>query len=181
VRAARSRERRNPPLADRLLRLALRTEPEMGDAAGALVALRRAGGDRLAALTAARRATELFPQASDAWYLLGEAHQGAFKMREAIEAFARALELRDRADAALRTGLLLRRESRHAAAAAMFARAFAAGGGPEALYENAVSLWSAGDREQSLRALEMWGTNFVDGAARVADARRELERGAKPA
>jgi hypothetical protein len=62
----------------------------------------------------------------------------------------------------------------------MFARAFAAGGGPEALYENAVSLWSAGDREQSLRALEMWGTNFVDGPARVADARRELERGSRP-
>lgn len=180
VRAARSRERRNPPLADRLLRLALRTEPEMGDAAGALVALRRARGDRLGALTAARRATELFPQASDAWYLLAEAHQGAFKMREAVEAFARALDLRERADAALRIGLLLRRESLHAEAAAMFARAFAAGGGPEALHENAVSLWSAGDREQSLRALEMWGTHFVDGPARVADARRALERGPHP-
>lgn len=179
MRAARNRERRNPPLADRLLRLALRTEPEMADAASALVALRRARGDRLAAQAAARRATELFPRASDAWYLLAEAHQGAFKMREAVEAFERSLDLRERADAAFRIGLLLRRESRHAEAAAMFARAFAAGGEPEALYENAVSLWGAGDREQSLRALEMWGTHFVDGPARVADARRELERGAR--
>lgn len=176
VRAARSRERRNPPLADRLLRVALRIEPEVGEAAGALVALRRARGDRLGAVNAARRATELFPASSDAWYLLGEACQGAFKMREAVDAFSRALGLRDRADAASHIGLLLRREGDHAHAAAMFARAFAAGGDPEALYENAVSLWDAGDRDASLRALEMWGTHFVDGAARVADARRALER-----
>jgi len=179
VRAARARERRDPRLADRLLRLALRTELEMGDAAGALVALRRAGGDRLAALAAARLATERYPDASDAWFLLGETHQGAFKMREALEAFERSLALRERADAAILMGLLHRRESRHADAAALFARAFAAGGGPDALYENAASLWSAGDREQALRALEMWGTHFVDGPARVADARRTLERGAR--
>ena len=178
VRAARARERRDPRLADRLLRLALRIEIEMGDATGALVALRRAGGDRLAALAAARQATERYPQSSDAWFLLGETYQGAFKMREALEAFERALALRERSDAALLMGLLHRRESRHAEAAASFARAFAAGGGPDALYENAVALWAAGDREQALRALELWGTHFVDGPARVADARQTLERSA---
>jgi len=181
VRAARSRERRNPPLADRFLLLALRTEPTLGDAAGALVAARRARGDRLAAVDAARFATARFPQASDAWFLLGEALQGAFRMKEAEDAFARALGLAERADAAFRIGVLLRRESRHPEAAGMFARAFAAGGGPEALYENAASLWSAGDAEQALRALEMWGTHFADGPARVAEARRELARGARGA
>ena len=177
VRAARVRERGDPRLADRLLRLAFRIEPEMGDAIGALVALRRAGGDRLAALAAAHAASERYPRTSDAWFLLGEAYQGAFKMKEAGEAFERALALRERADAALQIGTLFRREGRHADAAAMFARAFAAGGEPDALYENAVSLWGAGDREQALRALEMWGTHFVDGTARVAEARRQLERG----
>jgi len=181
VRAARSRERRNAPLADRLLRWALRLEPRMGDAAPTLVALRRVGDDRLGALDAARAATARFPQAADAWFLLGEAYQGAFKMKEAMDAFARALGLAERADAALRIGLLLRRESCYADAAAMFARAFAAGAGPEALYENAAALWHGGDTEQALRALEMWGTHFADGPARIADARRELERGAKPA
>jgi tetratricopeptide (TPR) repeat protein len=178
VRAARVRERGKPRRADLLLRLAFRLEPEMGEATGALVALRRARGDRLAALAAARAAPERFPLSSDAWFLLGEAYQGAFKMKEAGEAFERSLALRDRADAALQIGTLFRREGRHADAAAMFARAFAAGGEPDALYENGVSLWSAGDREQALRALEMWGTHFVDGAARVAEARRQLERGA---
>jgi tetratricopeptide (TPR) repeat protein len=181
VRAARARERRNPPLADRLLRFALRTEPVMAEAATTLVAARRARGDRLAAVEAARLAAGRFPQSSDAWFLLGEAHQGAFQMHEAADAYARALGLAERADAALRIGLLLRRDARDAEAAGMFARAFAAGGGPEALYENAVSLWGAGDTEQALRALEMWGTHFVDGPARIADARRALERAGRPA
>jgi tetratricopeptide (TPR) repeat protein len=177
VRAARSRERRDPPLADRLLLLALRTEPEIGEAAAALVAARRARGDRLAALAAADLAAQRFPLASDAWFLLGECREGAFRMREAADAYACALGLRERADAAFRLGLLLRRDARHADSAAMFARAFAAGADPEALYENAVSLWQAGDAEQALRALELWGTNFVDGPARVADARRRLAHG----
>lgn len=181
VRAARSRERRNPPLADRLLLLALRTEPTPGEAASALVAARRARGDRLAAVEAARLTTARFPQAGDAWFLFGEALQAAYRMKEAADAFARALSLGERADAASRIGVLLRHEGRHAEAAAMFARAFAAGGGPEALYENAASLWSAGDAEQALRALEMWGTHFADGPARVAEARRELARGPRPA
>lgn len=181
VRAARSRERRNPPLADRLLLFALHIEPTSGEAAGALVAVRRARGDRLAAVAAARLAADRFPQASDAWYLLGEALEGAFRVRDAADAFARALSLGERPDAAFRIGVLLRRESRHAEAAAMFARAFATGAGPEALYENAASLWTAGDAEQAIRALEMWGTHFADGPARVAEARRELARGARPA
>jgi tetratricopeptide (TPR) repeat protein len=180
VRAARSRERRDPPRADRLLLLALRLEPEMGEAAAALVAARRARGDRLAAVAAAQLAAERFPLSSDAWYLLGEADEGAFRMREAADAYARALGQRERGDAALRIGQLLRRDGRHVDAAAMFARAFAAGADPEALYENAVSLWQAGDTEQALRALEMWGTHFVDGPARIADARRRLARGATP-
>jgi tetratricopeptide (TPR) repeat protein len=181
VRAARTRERRNPPLAERLLRWALRIEPRMADAAPALVALRRTAGDRLGAVAAARTATARFPEADDAWFLLGETLQGAYKMREAMDAFARALGLAERADAALRLALLLRRESRWADAAALYARAFAAGAGPEALHENAVVLWQAGDTEQALRALELWGTHFLDGPARVADARRDLERGARPA
>jgi len=177
VRAARSRERRNPPLADRLLLIALRAEPEMGEAAPVLAAARRARGDRLAALEAARLATRRFPLASDAWFLFAETNEAAFRMKEAADAYARALGLRERADAAYRIGLLLRRDARHADAAAMFARAFAAGAEPDALYENAVSLWQAGDTEQALRALELWGTNFVDGPARVDEARRRLARG----
>lgn len=177
VRAARNRGRRTPSAADRLLRLALWLEPQPGDAATALVAARRARGDRLAAVAAARLATERFPLSSDVWFLLGEAQEGAFRMREAAEAFGRALSLRERADAAVRVGHWLRRERRHAEAAGMFARAFAAGSDPEALYENAVSLWQAGDAEEAFRALELWGTHFVDGPARAADARRRLASG----
>ena len=98
-------------------------------------------------------------------------------MKEAADAFARALALEERADAACRIGLLLRRDGAHAQAAAMFARAVAAGADPEALYENAISLWQAGDAAEALRALELWGTHFADGPARVAEARRRLAGG----
>src|SRR3989442_7401610 len=96
-------------------------------------------------MSAAQAATRRFPTSAAAWMLLGEAYQGAFRMKEALSAYEQALVLEERADAALAAGELDRRSGQTAAAAARLARAYAAGGGAEALCRNAQALLQAGD------------------------------------
>src|SRR5207249_2305340 len=82
-----------------------------------------------------------FPENPDAWMLLGEAWQMAFRQQDALVAYEQVLALEERPDAALAAGDLYRRAGRHAEAAARFARAYAAGGGAEALWLNAQALF----------------------------------------
>ena len=63
---------------------------------------------------------------------------------------------------------------RHADAAARFARAYAAGGGAEALWLNAQALFQAGDARAADEALHLWATQVPDGMARLSAARAEL-------
>src|SRR2546422_550540 len=66
------------------------------------------------------------------------------------------------------------RAGRHAEAAARFARAYAAGGGAEALWLNAQALFLAGDLRAADEALHLWATQVPDGLARLSEARAEL-------
>lgn len=174
VRRAAACQRHAPWRADRWLRLACALAPGFVDAYRALVHLRRATEDRWGALAAAQRATERFPANPDAWMLLGEAYQMVFRQREALGAYEQALALEERADAALAAGELYRRAGQHVDAAARFARAYAAGGGPEALWQNAQALFLAGDEAAAEQALSLWATLVPDGMERLKDARAEI-------
>ena len=176
-RAARARA---PRRADFWLRLACAWSPMFGEAFAALVELRRAREDRLGAMSAAQAATRRFPTSAAAWMLLGEAYQGAFRMKEALAAYEQALVLEERADAALAAGELYRRAGQAAEAAARFARAYAAGGGAEALWRNAQALFQAGDERAAEQALTLWSTLVPRGRERLSEARIELRGGAKP-
>src|SRR5207244_4033758 len=77
---------------------------------------------------------------------------------EALAAYEQALVLEERADAALAAGELYRRAGQAAEAAARFARAYAAGGGAEALWRNAQALFQAGDERAAEQALTLWST-----------------------
>jgi len=68
---------------------------------------------------------------------------------------------------------LYRRAGRHADAAARFARAYAAGGGAEALWLNAQALFQAGDVRAATKRCTS-GTQVPDGLARLSEARAEL-------
>src|SRR3989441_12834043 len=109
-------------------------------------------------MSAAQAATRRFPTSAAAWMLLGEAYQGAFRMKEALAAYEQALVLEERADAVLAAGELYRRAGQAAEAAARFARAYAAGGGAEALWRNAQALVQAGDQRAADQALPLWST-----------------------
>jgi tetratricopeptide (TPR) repeat protein len=174
LRRAAACQRHAPRRADAWLRLGCALSPGFAEPHRALVHLRRATEDRWGAVAAAREATDRFPQNADAWMLLGEAYQWVFRQREALGAFERALALEERADAALAAGLLYRRAGEHADAAARFARAYAAGGGPEALWENAQSLLQGGDEAAAEDALNLWATLVPDGPARLQRAREDL-------
>lgn len=143
--------------------------------------LRRAGEDRWGAVTAARSGTERFPANADAWMLLGDAYQWVFRQREALGAYEQALALEDRADAGVAAGRLYRRIGQHSEAAARFAGAYAAGGGPEALWENAQSLLQAGDQTAADAALELWATLLPDGLDRLPQARAQIRAAAERA
>jgi len=169
-----------PRRADFWLRLACAWSPTLGEAFAALVELRRAREDRLGAMSAAQAATRRFPTSAAAWMLLGEAYQGAFRMKEALAAYEQALVLEERADAALAAGELYRRAGQAAEAAARFARAYAAGGGAEALWRNAQALFQAGDERAAEQALTLWSTLVPRGRERLSAARVELRGGAKP-
>ena len=115
-----------------------------------------------------------FPDNPDAWMLLGEALQMVFRQQEALGAFEQALALEERADAALAAGELYRRAGQYADAAARFARAYAAGGGAEALWHNAQALFQAGDHSAAEEALNLWATQVPNGHERLPEARAQL-------
>ncbi len=73
---------------------------------------------------------------------------------------------------------MYRRAGQHTEAAARFARACAAGGGADALWENAQSLLQAGDQSAADAALELWATLVPDGFERLPHARAELRAAA---
>jgi tetratricopeptide (TPR) repeat protein len=174
VRRAAACQRYAPKRADRWLRLGCALAPAFAEPYPALVRLRRAIEDRWGALAAAQEAAERFPASPDAWLLLGEACQMVFRQQEALHAYEEALALEERPDAALAAGDLYRRAGRHADAAARFARAYAAGGGPQALWLNAQELFQAGDVGAADEALHLWATQVPDGLERLSQARAEL-------
>ena len=167
---------RAPRRAVRWLRSACSLTPTFTESFAALVALLRSQDHRLEALSVAQDAVARFPGHPDAWMLLGDAYQIAFKQKEALHAYEQVLVFEERADAALAAGRLQRRAGRPAEAAARFARAYAAGAGPDALQENAQALFEAGDADAAEAALNLWATQVPDGMGRLAEARAELRK-----
>jgi tetratricopeptide (TPR) repeat protein len=180
MRRAAACQRFAPLRARRWLRLACAAAPVYGEAFPALVHLCRALEDRLGAVAAAQDATQRFPDNPDGWMLLGEAYQMAFKQREALGAFEQVLALEERSDAAMAAGELYRRAGQHPEAAARFARAYAAGGGAEALWSNAQALFLGGDEHAADEALSLWATHVPDGMTRLTEARAKLRAGTAP-
>jgi tetratricopeptide (TPR) repeat protein len=174
MRRAAAAHRDAPRRAAWWLRLACELSPSFGEPFSALVHMRRAQGDRWGALAAAQLATARFSGNADAWMLLGEACQMVFRQKEALEAYEEALALEERVDAAIAAGELYLRAGRPADAAARFARAYAAGGGPPALWANARALFQAGDTRAAEEALSLWAAEVPNGLERLADARAEL-------
>jgi tetratricopeptide (TPR) repeat protein len=174
VRRAAACQREAPKRADLWLRLGCALTPAFAETYPALVQLRRAIDDRWGAVAAAQEGAQRFPENPDAWMLLGEAWQMAFRQHDALVAYEQVLALEERPDAALVAGDLYRRAGRHAEAAARFARAYAAGGGAEALWLNAQALFQAGDLRAADEALHLWATQVPDGLARLSEARAEL-------
>src|SRR5436189_19650 len=121
--------------------------------------------------------TERFPDNPDAWMLLGEAYQMVFRQKDALHAYEQALALEERPDAAVAAGDLYRRAGLLQEAAARFARAYAAGGGAEALWLNAQALFQAGEERAADEALHLWATQVPGGLDRMSDARAELRGG----
>src|SRR5213080_3882106 len=157
VRRAAACQRDAPKRADLWLRLGCAVAPTFAESHPALVRLRRAIEDRWGAVAAAQEAAQRFPANPDAWMLLGEAWQMVFRQHDALVAYD-----------------VYRRAGRHAEAAARFARAYAAGGGAEALWLNAQALFQAGDARAADEALHLWATQVPDGMARLSAARAEL-------
>jgi tetratricopeptide (TPR) repeat protein len=174
VRRAAACQREAPKRADLWLRLGCALTPAFAETYPALVQLRRAIDDRWGAVAAAQEGAQRFPENPDAWMLLAEAWQMAFRQHDALVAYEQVLSLEERPDAALAAGDLYRRAGRHAEAAARFARAYAAGGGAEALWLNAQALFQAGDLRAADEALHLWATQVPDGLARLSEARAEL-------
>src|SRR5438093_13735241 len=174
VRRAAACQRHAPKRAAWWLEMGCALTPVFAEPYPALVRLRRAIEDRWGALAAAQEAVERFPENPDAWILLGEAYQMVFRQQDALAAFEQVLTLEERPDAALAAGDLYRRAGRHADPAARFARAYAAGGGAEALRLNAQALFLAGDLRAAAEALHLRATPVPDGLARLSEARAEL-------
>jgi len=177
VRRAAACQRHAPRRAALWLRLGCALSPAFAEPFPALVHLRRALEDRWGALAAARDAVDRFAGNPDAWMLLGEASQMVFRQQEALGAYEQALALEERADAAMAAGELYLRAGQPAEAAARFARAYAAGGGAEALWLNAQTLFQAGDERAADEALHLWATQVPGGLDRLSDARAELRAG----
>jgi tetratricopeptide (TPR) repeat protein len=174
VRRAAAAQRDAPRLALFWLRLGCRFAPSFADTYPALVHLSRALEDRWGAVAAAREASARFPDHADAWMLLGEALQMVFRQDDALHAFEQVLVLEERADAAMAAGALYQRMGRFPEAAARFARAYAAGAGAAALWNNAQALYDAGDHAAADEALNLWATQVPDGHNRLSEARAEL-------
>lgn len=88
--------------------------------------------------------------------LLGEAYVGAFRPDDAIQAYEGALHLEERADAAMAVGDLYALKGDAVTAGARYARAYAAGAGPDALKANAKALRTAGDVAAAQEAQRLW-------------------------
>jgi tetratricopeptide (TPR) repeat protein len=143
----------------------------------ALVELLREQENRWAARAVAQEAAERFPEDSDAWMLLGLGWQLVYRQQEALAAFEQALVLAERPDAALAAGAIYQRFGQHADAAARFAQAYAAGGGPEALRQNAEALFHAGDETAAEQALTLWAAQVPGGMDRLPELQAELRAG----
>ncbi|MBI3982234.1 MAG: hypothetical protein HY337_04935 [Gemmatimonadetes bacterium] len=157
ARRARRLEQQGRRSATRWLAWAAALAPGFGSVHRELVAARRrAGDDRLGAVTLARGLARRFEQSADAWVTLGDALVAAFRPDEALVAYERALMIEERSDAALAAGHLYGRAGDYATAGARYARAYAAGGGPDALRANAHALEKAGDHDAARRAIELW-------------------------
>jgi tetratricopeptide (TPR) repeat protein len=177
VRRAAACQRHAPHRAAVWLHVGCALSPAFAEPFPALVHLCRALEDRWGALAAAQAAVRRFPGNPDAWMLLGEACQMAFRQREALGAYEQALALEERPDAAIAAGELYLRAGDPTNAAARFARAYAAGGGAAALRANAQALFQAGDVRAADEALSLWATQVPDGLDRLADVRAELRGG----
>ncbi len=147
---------RDGDAAERWLRRAARLAPGFSFVHRDLVAARRRADDRLGALEIARRIAKRFDRSADALVLLGEAYNGAFRPDDALVAFERALAIEERADAAMAAGDLYARKGDYATAGARYARAYAVGGGRDALRANAKALRAAGDVGAAQQAQELW-------------------------
>jgi tetratricopeptide (TPR) repeat protein len=174
VRRAAASQRDAPRRADWWLQIGCTLSPVFGECFPALVRLRRAIEDRWGAVAAAQEAAGRFPENPDAWMLLAEAFQMVFRQHDALVAYEQVLTIEERPDAALAAGDLYARAGRPADAAARFARAYAAGGGAEALWLNAGALFQAGDVHAADEALHLWATQVPDGLERLSAARAEL-------
>jgi tetratricopeptide (TPR) repeat protein len=174
---AARRAERSPALgrAARWHRLACALSPDFVPSYRALAGLLLQRSDRWGARALAQQAAERFPDESDAWMLLGEAWLAVYRHEEALTAFEQALTLAERPDAALAAGEILRRSGRYAEAAERFSRAYAAGGGPDALRQNAAALYQAGDAAAADQALALWAQQVPDGASQVAMLRAEMK------
>lgn len=168
---------RNAGAALRWLRLGARIAPGVSDVHRELVSRLKQGEDRWGAVHAARAVIARFDDDPEAWLLMGDAYLGVYRQQDALNAYEHALALEERADAAMAAGALYRRLGYHVDAAARFARAHAAGAGPEALIENARSLRDAGDHDAAEAALRLWATEVPDGAARLDEMRERLAEG----
>ena len=177
VRRAAACQRHAPQRAALWLRIGCIASPAFAEPFAALVHLRRAMDDRWGALAAAQDAADRFPGNPDAWMLLGEAQQMVFRQRDALTAYEQVLVLEERPDAAMAAGELYMRAGRHVEAAARFARAYAAGGGANALRANAQALFHAGDTRAADEALNLWASLVPDGQERLAHVRAELRAG----
>jgi len=164
----------SPERALRWLGVAAWLAPSFGDEHRDFLRVLRDGADRWRAVERARQLVTRFADSADAWLLLGESYLGVYRQPEALSAFEQALAIEERADAALAAGGIYRRLGRHVDAAARYARAHAAGGGPDALLENARSLSAAGDRAAAIEALALWATLVPGGQERAAVVRSEL-------
>jgi tetratricopeptide (TPR) repeat protein len=162
--------------AARWHRLACAVTPSLIPSFRLLTDLLRQRDDRWGARALAQQAAERFPEESEAWMLLGEAWLAVYRHQEALTAFEQALALAERPDAALAAGDIFRRSGRYAEAAERFSRAYAAGGGPDALRQNAAALYQAGDDAAADQALSLWAQQVPGGASQVAAVRAEMRQ-----
>jgi tetratricopeptide (TPR) repeat protein len=155
-------------------RLACAVAPAFIPSFGVLVEQLRERDDQWGARDVAQRAAERFPGDARAWMLLGQAWLAVYRHPEALASFEQALVLEERPDAALAAGVIYRRSGQFPEAAARFARAYAAGGGPEALRQNAEALFEAGDVQAAEQALALWAGQVPDGALQATALRAKL-------
>jgi tetratricopeptide (TPR) repeat protein len=161
--------------AARWHRLACALTPSLIPSFRLLTDLLRQRDDRWGARALAQEAAERFPAESETWMLLGEAWLAVYRHQEALTAFEQALSLAERPDAALAAGEIFRRSGRYAEAAERFSRAYAAGGGPDALRQNAAALFQAGDEAAADQALALWAQQVPGGASKLAAVRAEMK------